>query len=390
MNKYFNISESKFALGFLILSSVFTFSSCTPTNENLLEEPLLKVEENNLYHLTATQFKSSGMRLGKFEKNTFHKIVKSNGIFDVPPKNRATVSTYYGGTIKNIELLTGEKVKKGQVLFVLENPDYVQIQQDYLEAQGQLKFLKSDFDRQTNLVKDNVTSKKTFLKSESDYTVIKVKLESLGKKLTLMGINPLTLSTDKITTSITIYSPIDGYITEVNVARGAFLTPFQTAITIVDTDHLHLELNIFEKDLDDVQVGQTVIFKLQGSNIKKYKATVHLMNKTIDAENRTIGIHGHLDNELSDVNFSPGMYVEADILTTSESMLSLPIDAMVEIEGKYYVLVLKSSSKDGYSFEKKEVTVGKTNQEFMEIVNVEEFEENSEVLIKGAFNLITE
>ena len=174
------------------------------------------------------------------------------------------------------------------------------------------------------------------------------------------------------------------------ITRGAFLNPSQTAITIVDTDHLHLELSIFEKDLSKVSIGQLINFKLQEGNTKEYKASIHLVNKIVDLESRTIDIHGHLLDEKLNSKFNPGMYVEADILTTSNSSNSLPQEALVEIDSKYYVLVLSNSTNEGFTFVKKEVETGSTNNGFVEILNADEFKNNSEFLIKGAFNLITE
>ncbi|MDB4286171.1 efflux RND transporter periplasmic adaptor subunit [bacterium] len=391
MKKYNKIQMTQYALGFLIVASVFSLASCTSkTDPSSIEVVSTESVAEEGYNLTKLQFTSSDMELGKLEMKEFHEIVKANGMFDVPPKNRATISTYFAGTVKSIRLLTGERVKKGQVLFTLENPDYVQLQQDYLEAKGQLTFLKSDYERQKNLFQDKVTSQKKYLQAESDYTVTRVKLKSLSKKLTLMGINADVLSIENIRTTITVKSPINGFVTQVNITRGAFLTPSQTAITIVDTDYLHVELTIFEKDLPKVRIGQSIQFSIQEDNSKEYKASVHLVNKTVDPEKRTIGIYGYLSDEKLASKFNPGMYVEADILTTSESRTSLPQDALVEVEGKYYVLVLSNSTNEGYSFVKKEVETDLSNNGYVEILNANDFQDNSEILTRGAFNLITE
>jgi len=390
MKNYNSTSMKKYALGLFIMTAI-SLASCTSESEPAdVSMVSAKPVADNVYELTKTQFTSSAMKLGKIEMTIFHEVVKANGMFDVPPENRATVSTYFGGTVKKIKLLPGEQISKGQLLFTLENPDFVEIQQDYLQAKGQLRFLKSDYERQQNLVKDNVTSQKKYLQAESDYMVTRVTLESLSKKLEMMGINPRSLSVENIRTTINIASPINGFVTEVNIARGAFLSPSQTAIAIVNTDHLHLELSIFEKDLPKVRIGQPINFKLQEGTAKAYKASVYLVNKTVDAESRTIGIHGHLSDEKMMSRFNPGMYVEADILTTSESRASLPEDALVEIDGQYYVLVLSSADTEGFSFEKKEVKTGAKNNGFAEILNPQDFKSSSQILIKGAFNIITE
>lgn len=370
---------------------VVVLAACSSNTETKnSEEEAQNTADENVYVLNTTQFTSSGMKLGKLENREFHEVVKANGVFDVPPENTASVSSYFGGTVKNITLLSGERVKKGQVLFTLENPDYVQLQQDYLEAKGQLAYLQSDYERQKNLVQDNITSQKNYLKAESDYVVTKVKVESLAKKLALMNINPNGLSIETIRSSVNIISPISGYVTRVDVTRGSYLNPSQHAVTIVNTDHLHLELNIFEKDISKVHIGQTIQFSTQSDKSKKFNAIVHLVNKTVDSDNRTIGLHGHLVDEKLSAGFNPGVYVEADILTITESRLALPEEAIVEVENKYFALVLTSSSNDGYTFVKKEIKTGSTGNGYTEILNSIDFGENTEFLIKGAFNLITE
>ncbi len=391
MKKQLNTSINQHAVGFLMIAILFTLLSCgSNPNQTTTEVEAPEMLNDSVFELSNTQFNSSGMKLGKLEMQTFHKKLKANGMIDVPPENKASVSPYFGGTVKSILLIPGEKVKKGQALFVLENPDFVQMQQDYLEAKGQLTYLKSDYERQKNLAQDNVTSQKTFLKAEADYNVTQVRMQALGKKLSLMGLDPERLTMENIQTQIVINSPINGYVTEINITRGAFLNPAQAAMTIVNTEQLLLELNIFEKDLQKVQVGQLIEFKLQNDNSAVHKASVHLVNKTIDPEFRTIRVYGHLAEQESPDQFSPGMYLEAEIFTTSESKPALPVDAAVDIDGKFYVLLRTKTDTEGYTFVKKEVQLGESNSGFVEIRNSQEFDENSEILISGAFNVITE
>lgn len=375
----------------LILVFLLAVASCSSqTDLSVSEQEINLPPSQGAYELTKVQFESSGMKTAPLAVKTFHEVVKTKGMFDVPPENRASVSSYFGGSVKDIRLLTGERVKKGQLLFTLENPDFVQVQQAFLEAQGQLAYLKSDYERQKNLAKDSISSQKNFLKSEAEYTVTRVKVESLSKTLTMMGIDPNTLTLDNIRTIIRITSPISGYITQVDITQGAFLSPSQSAVTIMDTNHLHLELNIFEKDLSKVSIGLPIQFRIQEDKSKDYKAVVHLVNKTVDPESRMIGIHGHLSDDKLASQFNPGMYVEADIYATSASKPALPQDALVELNGKYYALVLDASSNSGYSFVKKEVKVGISNNDFIEVLNPQDFKEGALFLTKGAFNLITE
>lgn len=380
-----------FTVNYLLVIVLLSLAACSSkndatTSDEMSDENLTK----DIYELSATQFNSSDMKLGKLEMQEFYEIVKANGMFNVPPQNRASVSSYFGGSVKDIKLQPGQHVKRGQVLFTLENPEFVQLQQDFLESQGQLSYLKSDYERQKNLVEDNVTSQKNYLKSESDYTVTRARHASLRKKLELLDINPNALTIDNIRATVTVTAPINGYVTDVNITKGSFLNPSDVAMIIVDTDHLQLELNIFEKDLAKVRIGQPIHFRIQEDQSQQYEASVYLVNKTVDAEKRTIGILGQLSDAKLTNRFNPGIYVQADIYTTSDSRTSLPQEALVEVDNRYYVLVLESSSDAGLTFIKKEVKTGVSNNDDIEIMNAGDFNENSEFLVKGAFNLIKE
>ena len=336
--------------------------------------------------ITESQFIASNMALGKLTLQDFSTFIKANGMFDVPPENKASVSAYFAGYVKNISLLPGDAVKKGQVLFTIENPEYVQVQQDFLEAKGRLNYLKSDYDRQKLLLDDQVTSKKNFLKAESEYTVTLVQFQSLKKKLGLMNINANALTGENISAVISVLSPISGYATSIETGKGKFLNPSDVAMTNTNTDNFHIELKIFEKDLPMVKVGQNIRIKLQNENKKIYEAKVHLVNKAINIENRTIDIHGDLVNEEEVKLFAPGMYVETEIVTGTEKMLALPQEAVANIENDFFVLVKQNAT----SFKRMPVKIGATDNGFVQIINADDFDSNTEFLTKGAFNLISE
>ena len=369
---------------------ILTLFSCNSGKDS--NEPIQLEDKANSGEVTITtsQFSSSQMELGRFSQRVFHQSVKTNGMFDVPPENKASVSAYFGGYVKELNLLPGQEVKKGQVLLTLENPDYVQLQEDFLVVKAQLGYLKSDFERQQELVKDNVTSQKNFLKAESEYRVTSASYESLKKKLGLMNINPNNITENSIRSTISITAPISGYITSVNAEKGMFLNPADVAATITNPEHLHIELNIFETDFPQVEIGQEIQFRLQKEGSKYYRAKVYLISKSIDAQKRTANVHGHLTKEDEIKLFAPGMYVEAEIFTTTDSLPALPQEAIVNLEDKQYVLIKTGEDPDGIKFDRKEIQVGKTANGFTEIKNAEDFNENSEFLVKGAFNLINE
>jgi len=382
-NNLKNINNLK---GLLLIVSIILVSCNSKNKEtNILEEGA-KVSENNIIKVTETQFQSSNMELGTITKQEFTTIVKANGVFDVPPENKALISAYFAGYVKNISLLPGDIVKKGQPLFTLENPEYVQIQQDFLEAKSKLNYLKSDYERQKTLIADNITSQKNFLKSESEFKVTQAQYQSLHKRLSLMNINANTLTGESISSTIIVTAPISGIVTSIEASKGMFLNPSDVALTITNTDHLHLELKIFEKDLPFVKVEQPIKIRLQNDLNQEYQGIVHLINRSINTKERTIDIHGDLVNEEDAKLFAPGMYLEADIITSSKVFDALPIEAVINFENKYYGLLKQS----GDSFKKVILNTGASSNGYVQILNANDFEPNSEFITKGAFNLIRE
>ncbi|MDT0649253.1 efflux RND transporter periplasmic adaptor subunit [Autumnicola edwardsiae] len=386
-NPHNNSSNSIFFKS-LLLVAIMALASCNSNEKteaaNTAETET--TEDTDIITITENQFSAGNMEVGKVTTQPFNTIVKANGMFAVPPENQADVSAYFAGYVKNISLLPGDPVKKGQTLFTIENPEYVQVQQDFLEAKGRLSYLKSDYERQKELMADNLTSKKNFLKAESEYTVTMAQYQSLKKKLSLMNINPNTLSGENIRSVISVLSPLSGYATTINATKGMYLNPSDVAVTVTNTDDLHIELKIFEKDLPMVKEGQFINVRLQNDMNKVYQGKVHLVNKAINAQDRTVAIHGDLVNE-SDVKlFAPGMYIEGEILTTTSEHPALPVEAVANIDNDYFVLV----KENGTTFKRVLVKVGAANNGFIQIINANDFKPDTEFLTKGTFNLITE
>ena len=372
----------------ILLLLTLTLASCNPKAkpETANTDVTTGIKDQDAIIITENQFKSGGMALGKISMQEFNTVVKANGMFAVPPQNQADVSAYFAGYVKDISLLPGNKVEKGQVLFTIENPEYVQVQQDFLEAKGRLSYLKSDYERQKELMADNVTSKKNFLKAESEYTVTMAQYQSLKKKLSLMNINPNTLTGENIQSVISVVSPLSGYSTTINAGKGMYLNPSDVALTVTNTDDLHIELKIFEKDLPMVKKGQQINVRLQNDMNNVYKGVVHLVNKSINAQSRTVEIHGDLVNDEEVQLFAPGMYIEAETLTTSAEYPALPSEAVANIDNDFFVLV----KNDNTNFKRVLVKIGATNNGFTQILNAADFKPNTEFLTNGAFNLITE
>ncbi|GAB4241572.1 MAG: efflux RND transporter periplasmic adaptor subunit [Ekhidna sp.] len=271
-------------------SKTSTEESPTSANAGIVEEPISQIIE---------------------EVNDEEVTISITGYIDVPPENRAAISPYYGGFVKNIKVLPGQTVKRGETLFTLENPDYLKVQQDYLESKEQLDYLKADYERQKQLADEKITSTKNFKKAESDYKVMLARYQSLKEQLKLMELSVEEIESGRLFSSISIKAPISGSITTVNITKSAFADAKEVAVEIVNLEHIHLELEVFEKDALLIKEGQQISFKIPETGSQVYQGKVHLVGKSIDPKKRTIRVHGHIEEEIE--GLIPGMFVEAMI-----------------------------------------------------------------------------
>ena len=365
----------------LIISSVILVScnsSSTSDKEVIPEET-----DSDIIEISAAQFLNSEMELGTLSEQNFSESIKTNGFIDIPPANKASVSAIIGGFIKKSNLLVGDKVKKGQLLVVIENSDFIEIQQQYLELDAQLNFLENEYNRQKTLFEEQISSKKNYLKAESDFNSAKAVYNALEQKLLLLNINPSNVKSGNISSTIPVYAPISGSITKVSTSVGKFMSASDVLMEIIDDEHKHLELVVFEKDVFNVEEGQVIYFQTPENSLQKYKAEVHLIGKSIDEQNRTVKVHGHLENEHEP--FIVGMFVEAEIITNSIQKNALPINAVLEEESNFFVLVLKEKNEDSYKFDKKEVSIGLKTEAWIEILDAEKVLFDNQILTKGAF-----
>lgn len=370
-------------------SIVFILFSCGEKNNQSTEgENQSKEITDDRISVTEAQFTHSNMTLENIEDKSFPVVVNANGMIDVPPENRAVVNAIMGGYIKTTPLLVGDKVKKGLILVTIENPEFVSMQQQYMEVNEQLTFLKAEYDRQVTMKAENITSQKSYLKAESDYKTAVARHTGLDKQLRMLNISPSRVRKGEITSIVSIYAPISGSITKVNVTKGTYVSPADEIMEIIDTDHIHLELSVFEKDIMKVKKDQKIDFKIPEATSDTYKAEVHLVGTSIEA-NRTIKVHGHIEND-SNHNFLTGMFVEANIITDSHIAKALPSESIIVIDDTSYVLVLDKKEGDIYYFRQETVTVKNSYSGFSEIENANAFTLKTQFLTRGAFNLLGE
>ena len=375
------------SLSISLLSAVLICVSCSKTETEPADEPQ-KEEASDVVEFTQAQYNTEGVELGSIENKQISGTVRASGVLDVPPQQLVTVSIPIGGFLKDTELLQGVRVSKGQAIATLESMEFVQMQQDYLEAKNQMRLAKSDYERQQELSKENVNSKKTLQQSQTNLATWEGKMQGLLEKLKMMNANLSALDQDQITNTIKVYSPINGYVTEVNVNIGKFVNPSDVLFEIVNTDHLHAELTIFEKDIPKIRIGQKVRFTL-ANETKERSSTVYLIGRKITTD-RTIRIHCHIDTKDSDL--LPGMYLKALVETGGVDVSALPDEALLDYQGQKYIFVTAKESKHAgdYHFKMIAVDIGNSELGYTEVKIPEDVDIiKSSVVIKGAYSILS-
>jgi cobalt-zinc-cadmium efflux system membrane fusion protein len=377
-------------LKFSIVILIFSLGSCGGSKEKETEEHHEEgaEAEPKEVSLTKEQLENSEIKLGAIEIKNLNGILKANGTLDVPPQNLVSISAPIGGFLKSTEMLEGMHVKRGQVIAVIEHPDIVQLQQDFVEAKSKFSLLEQELNRQKELNKENVNSTKILQQTQNDYNLAQAAYKAYEEKMRMAGINKSNVLNGNISGMITVTSPIDGYVTKVNVNIGKMVNQQDVMFEIVDTQHLHAELTIFEKDITKIKEGQKVRFTLANDLDKELMATVHLIGRAFD-ESRSVRIHCHLDVE--DKELLPGMYINAIIELNGTKVNCVPVSAVIKENNKEFIFMKENNpAEPGNHFIKIEIKTGITDGKYIEIKPLEEFDNNSVIVTDGAFFLLSQ
>lgn len=344
-------------------------------------------ESQELISLSNTQFSTMEMEWGSIKTGDLSSQIIVQGTVKIPVEGMQEVSPYFGGYVSDLTLIEGQAVQKGQVLFYLENPDFVRLQQDYLETASQLEYLKAEYERQKTLFAEQISAQKNLLKAEADYRGALAKSQGLKKQLSLIRISADQLTPETIRTKVPVISPINGFVEKVHVVPGQFLPASGKALSLLNKDHLHIELVLFEKDAASIYVGQKLVFSLPDQSDRIYDAKIHVVGQSVN-EQRQINVHADLVDETLGKNLIPGMFVQARINLDSENGWILPEEAVTEVDGAFFILIQKAKTEEGYELERIEVKPGVRNQGMISIQPVEGITAETKILVKGGFNLL--
>jgi cobalt-zinc-cadmium efflux system membrane fusion protein len=384
------ITKRNLIRGTLIVLLFAGILSCKSKKNEETENNAAENLPENIVELRVDQQKLAGIELGTIEKKELSGTLKVSGNVNVPPEALAMVSKPIGGSVKSIVVRTGDYVKKGQILANLQNQEFVDLQQNYLETKSRFELASAQYNRHAELYKEEVYSEKSMQEITAEYKTSKTQLKSLEQKLLLIGINPKHLTDDNISSSVAVVSPISGYVKSVNINIGKFVSASDILFEIVSTDKLILELTLFEKDIDKASNGQRIRFLINNEQ-EQHDALVSQISKSVN-EDKTYKVYANILHPCK--NIIPGMYVNALIETSGKQVQAVPSEAVVSFEDKDYIFIFEKNKKeDGKNFtEYKMIQVQKgiSDMGYTEISLPDGVKAPTvKIVVKGAYNLLS-
>lgn len=368
--------QNKYSI--VLMLAVFFSVQCNKKEEAVIKPTIPKDE--SLVVLTDAQLKNTPIETESLSVKNISTVLKISGKIDVPPQNMISVSVPLGGYLKSTNLLPGMPVNKGQVIAVIENPQFIQLQQDYLMAKSKLHFAELDYSRQKKLNQSQASSDKVMQQAQSEMNSQRIMINTLAEQLQLVNINAGSLTSGNIRKSVPVYSKINGFVSKVNVNIGKFVNPSDVLFELINPNDIHLNLKVYEKDLQMLKIGQRFTAYTNTQPEKKYDGEIILISKDINTDG-TADVHCHF--EQYDQNLTPGMYMNAEIETQTSFSNALPEENIVNFEGKDYVFVQEKRQ----TYKLIPVVLGEAENGFIQIKNFEDLR-NKKIVTKNAYTLL--
>lgn len=379
-------------------------TSETKTEENHEES------EPTIATLTTEQIKTVGISLGSIESKELTATIKANGNLKVPNGSKGNATSLYGGVIKSLTVQIGSHVKKGQTIATIANPQFIQLQEEFLTIGSKIIYAEQELNRQKELNEGNAGALKNLQSATADLNTLRTRKSSLSQQIQLMGINPNKLSNTNLNSTLVVSSPISGTVSNVFAKIGSYVDVSSPVAEIVDNGSLHLDLNVFEKDLPLLRVGQTIHFTLTNNPTNEYDAVVFSIGTAFENESKTIPVHCTVKGNKS--GLIDGMNITAIVSLTNNTTQAVPNDAIVNANGKDYIFIVtdkkpeehhEEEGHDGHdhgakkeelvvdkkqdetNFEKIEVIKGISNMGYTAITVIHEIPAGAKIVTKGAF-----
>lgn len=365
----------------------FSFLSQSKAETSESENQEEEIDFQNI-PLSEKQVKAVDLKMGEAQEREMDAMLHVNGSLVLRAQDMGNVSSLMGGIVKNVYVKEGQMVSRGQVVATIENTDVVTLQREYYTAYKESEMARLELDRQKSLASAGAGIKKTLQMSEKNYKVAQANLLGTGRQLQQMGISTKEVAKGKFTTVFPLRAPISGTVSDMQASLGSY-ADMQTPLMKIRNNHaVECDLNVFEKDIAKVKVGDQVLVSLTNQPGVNVSGRVYGMNQYLNKGTKSVAVHVKLDAKRGAKLFE-GMYVSGQIATGRQLCMTLPDKAIVSADGKQYVFALNQQHSNGgtYSFSRHEVTTGVSNNGYTEVALCKHLKKGQKIVTDNAFYL---
>ncbi len=365
----------------------FSFLSQSKAETSESENQEEEIDFQNI-PLSEKQVKAVDLKMGEAQEREMDAMLHANGSLVLRAQDMGNVSSLMGGIVKNVYVKEGQMVSRGQVVATIENTDVVTLQREYYTAYKECEMARLELDRQKTLASAGAGIKKTLQLSEKNYKVAQANLLGTGRQLQQMGISTKEVAKGKFTTIFPLRAPISGTVSDMQASLGSY-ADMQTPLMKIRNNHaVECDLNVFEKDIAKVKVGDQVLVSLTNQPGVNVSGRVYGMNQYLNKGTKSVAVHVKLDAKRGAKLFE-GMYVSGQIATGRQLCMTLPDKAIVSADGKQYVFALNQQHSKGgtYSFSRHEVTTGVSNNGYTEVALCKHLKKGQKIVTDNAFYL---
>ncbi|GMV09877.1 MAG: hemolysin D [Gemmatimonadota bacterium] len=298
---------------------------------------------------------STALRLGGIAIDTVATITTSGlpvtGTITYDANRVSHVGSRTEGRITGLRAELGARVRRGQLLALLESPDVGQIRADEREAEELVKIAEENFAREQRLAIQGISSRKELLDAEAELRRMQASLRSARTRLQVLGAGHGTGG------QFGISAPFAGVIVARDASVGEMASPADTLFTVADLSRVWIELDIFERDLTRIREGQSVAVRTAAYPDRTFEGRIVYVGSVLDATRRTVRARVEIPN--TDGALKPGMFANASIQVGAGGpiVVVVPREAVQEVEGRQVVFVPGTNAGE---FRTQDVEVGES------------------------------
>lgn len=345
------------------------------------EQPLEENTVANSITLTEAQASTFEVSFAELTEHTMSTTLQLNGKVELQPQARTVISLPLGGTVSAVATNVGKAVQKGDLLATVQDPQYVQLQEDYLKLLQEKTFADADLQRQQQLKEGQALSEKAFQQKQMEYAKLGVSLKALEEKLRMLGITPSTLSSGSISKDVRLVAPMSGVVSAVNISTGQYAAPNDVLLELIDPKQSQLSLQVFEKDLGRLQVGQMLKAATNENPQNRWNCEVLFVKPDLAADGTSEVLCQFAEDRPSP---APGTYMNAEVVLADHAVSVVPNKAIVNADGRSYVFVVAPESN---AYTAVEVKVGGADATYSEVLNAAGLQ-GKKVVVEGSYVLL--